>query len=109
LAETAPSTDRAVGFELYHRTWVGRVLIYVDDTRHRVAVIQQSSLKKPLGGCGIAAVSEQEVYRLPCGIDGSVQEALSPLDVDVGFIQPPTPIGVLQMCRQRLSNSGPNT
>src|SRR4051812_41442400 len=56
------------------------------------SVVPQSPLKEALGGCRVTPFSQQEVDGLPGGIDSSVQESLSSLDVDVRFIQPPTSI-----------------
>jgi hypothetical protein len=49
-------------------------------------------MKEAFNGCGISPVSQQEVDDLPGGIDISVQESLSSLDVDVRLVQAPTSV-----------------
>ena len=92
LAQTTSSADCSVGLKLRNCTCIGRVLIHIDDTRHRVTVVQQSTSKESLGGCRVAPVGQEKVDRLACGIDSSVQKTSSTLDADVCLIQPPASV-----------------
>jgi hypothetical protein len=86
------SCQCSAGLELRHGAWIGRVLIHINDTRHRVAFVPQSPMKEALGSYGITPVSQQEVDSLSGGIDSSVQKSLSSLDVDVRLVQAPSSI-----------------
>lgn len=92
LAQPASSADGSNGLEIRHSTCIGWVLIHIDHSRQRVAIVPQSTTEESFGGCRIAPISQQEIDGLSCRIDGSIQETLSSLDVDVRLIQPPASV-----------------
>ena len=62
--------------------------------------IRQRLAEQAFGRSGIAQPREHEVDRGAGGIDGSVEVAPTALDTNVGLIDPPGPVGWLEMTAQ---------
>src|SRR5215467_15711661 len=65
--------------------------------RLRIGWVEQRLTKESLDCCGMAFGREQEIDGLTCGIHGSVQISVLPLDPDVGFIDAIAFIGPFQV------------
>ena len=51
----------------------------------------QRLAQEPLSGCEVAALAEPEFYRVTVAVDGAVQVHPTSSDLDIGFIDVPSP------------------
>jgi len=80
--------ERAIGFQLAHRTV--RCCVAVQRDCLRAALLAFDGLtKERLGGCDIALGAQSEVDRPARPVNGTVQVAPLASDLDVGLVNPP--------------------
>ena len=78
-------------------TDVARVLVHVDHTRRCDVRSSQHFAKEALGCSSTAGLVQEEIERLSGGIDYPIQVPPSASDLDVGLIDAPGIIGLLEL------------
>src|SRR5205085_10057164 len=72
----------------------------LDHAWHRTPGCFNRFAQKPFGRCGIAFSREQEVDRLPCRVERSIQVFVLALHLYIGLVEPITLVGRLQIDRK---------
>ena len=82
-------------------------LVRVDNPGLSMRRIRQRPEEQAFSRSGITQAREHKIDRGPGGIDGAVEVAPAPIDMNAGLIDTPGPVGWLEMMENGASSSGP--